>query len=66
MWYQVPRCELRAGGIRELGLQPDTKHRATVVRTTIETVDMEVARRDMQLIIQERESPVNTGFAGNG
>jgi hypothetical protein len=37
-----------------------------VVRTTIETVDMEVTRRDMQLIIQKRESLVNTGFAGNG
>jgi hypothetical protein len=32
----------------------------------METVDMEAVWRDMQLIIQERENLVNTGFAGNG
>jgi hypothetical protein len=57
--------ELRAGGIGELSLQPGTKHRSTVVHTTIETVDRALARRDMAFIIQERESLVNTGFAGN-
>lgn len=37
-----------------------------VVRTTIETVDIEAVRRGMQLIVQEHESLFNTGFAGNG
>ena len=36
------------------------------MRTTIESVDMEAVWWAMLLIIQERESLVNTGFAGNG
>lgn len=50
----------------KLGLQPDTKHRTMVVFTTINAVDMKRVRLDMRFIIPERESLVNTGFAGNG
>lgn len=51
---------------KKLGLQPDTKHRMMVVFTTIDAVDMKRVRLDMRFIIPERESLVNTGFAGNG
>lgn len=50
----------------KLGFQPDTKHRMMVVFTTIDAVDMKRVRLDMRLIIPERQSLVNTGFAGNG
>lgn len=36
-----------------------------VVLTTVEAVDMDVIRRDMWIIIHERERLVNTGFAGD-
>lgn len=58
--------ELRAVGIGELGLQPDTKHRTMVVFTTINAANMKRVRLNMRFIIPERESLVNTGFAGNG
>ena len=50
----------------KLGLQPDTKHRTMVVFTAIDAVYMKRVRLDMQFIIPERKSLVNTGFSGNG
>lgn len=60
----VMNCGL--AGCRNSGLQPDTMHRAMVVRATIDAVDMESVRRNMQRIVLESESHVSTGFGGGG
>ena len=50
--------------MENLRLQPGTTRRTMVVFTTIETEQAKVVRRDMVLIIREREKLVNSGFAG--
>lgn len=57
--------KLRAGWGERLSLQPETMRRSIIVFMTIEAGCMVVARRDMALIIQEREGCVNMECAQN-